>query len=129
MISITKFSSHFLTIFSELTLSRFLPKKPKIDNDQRANFYFLHSKYPAKIDTIHQKQRQSMHYNATKQAKSTPTTHQKSNKAHQIHTKTKPKATKWAGFALKNSHSHPTPTSYLIICFGITSVRTCALSP
>nr|DAT43288.1 MAG TPA: hypothetical protein [Caudoviricetes sp.] len=29
MISITKFSSHFLTIFSELTLSRFLPKNQK----------------------------------------------------------------------------------------------------
>ena len=59
-----------------------------------------------------------MHHKATKQAKSTPTTHQKSNKAHQIHTKTKPKATKWAGIALKNSHSHPTPTSHLITCFG-----------
>ena len=59
-----------------------------------------------------------MHHKATKQAKSTPTTHQKATKTSQNHAKTKPKATKWAGTALKNSHTPPTPTSYLITCFG-----------
>lgn len=51
----TKFSHHFLTIFAKLTLSRFCQKSKKIDNNQRANFYFLRSRYPAKIDAIHQK--------------------------------------------------------------------------
>ena len=114
----TKFSHHFLTIFAKLTLSRFLPKNQKIDNDQRANFYFLRRKYPAKIDAIHQNQSQSLHQKATKQAKShanhTSKSHKNNLKPHQ-----KPsKMEKWAGIALKNSHTHPTPTSHLITCFG-----------
>ena len=52
-----------------------------------------------------------MHHKATKQAKTTPVAYQKTTKPSQLstqnHTKTKPKATKWAGFALKNSHSPP----------------------
>ncbi|MBF0898515.1 MAG: hypothetical protein HXK58_09630, partial [Campylobacter concisus] len=80
IISITKFSSHFLTIFAKLTLSHFC-QKPKIDNDQRVNFLFFYSVYLAKIDAIRQKQRRPMHHKATKQAKSTPTTHQKKQKS------------------------------------------------
>lgn len=67
-----KFSYHFLTIFAKLTLSRFCQKNKKIDNGQRTNFIFLLSKYPAKIDAIHQKQWRLVHQKTAKQAKSTP---------------------------------------------------------
>lgn len=53
------------------------------------------------------------------------TIHQKSHKTSQIHAnhiskshKNTPNIEKWAGIALKNSHTHPTPTSHLITCFG-----------
>ncbi|WP_158333406.1 hypothetical protein [Campylobacter concisus] len=112
----SKFSSHFLTIFAKLTLSRFYQKVKKIDNDQRANFYFLRSKYPTKIDAIHQKQRRPMHHKATKQAKSTPTTHQKVTKQ----VKTTPKTTKYVkmgwDYSQKLTHSpHPDKLSHYLL--------------
>ena len=94
MIFITKFSSHFLTIFSKLTLSRFY-QKVKNRHDQRANFYFLRSKYPAKIDTIHQKtaaayapkshKTSQIHANHTsKKQQSTSNPHQNQAKSHKM---------------------------------------------
>lgn len=111
-----KFSYHFLTIFAKLTLSRFCQKNKKIDNGQRTNFIFLLSKYPAKIDAIHQKQWRLVHQKTAKQAKSTPTTHQKA--AKQV--KTTPKATKYVKMgwdcSQKPTHSpHPDkPSHYLL---------------
>lgn len=117
IIFMTKFSHHFLIIFAKLTLSRFCQKVKKIDNNQRAIFVFC-SKYPAKIDAIHQKTA------ATYAPKS-----YKTSQIHANHTSKKPQnrsnphqkppnMQKWAGIALKNSHTHPTPTSHLITCFG-----------
>lgn len=78
--------------------------------------FFLLSKYPAKIDAIHQKQRRLVHQKTAKQAKSTPTTHQKATKQ----VKTTPKATKYVKMGWdcpqKPTHSpHPDkPSHYLL---------------
>ena len=129
IISNTKFSNHFLAIFSELTLSHFCQKAKNRQRSACKFFIFLLSKYLAKIDAIHQNSGSL----CTIKLQNKPNPRQShikkpQNQANYPH-KTTPKATKWAGFVLKNSHSPPTPTSYLIICFGITSVRTCVLSP
>ena len=125
IISNTKFSNHFLAIFSELTLSHFCQKAKNRQRSACKFFIFLLSKYLAKIDAIHQNSGSL----CTIKLQNKPNPRQPHIKKATKHTKTKPKATKWAGFVLKNSHSHPTPTSYLITCFGITSVRTCTPPP